>query len=97
MVGTLRYMRLVRKKSFSMFSNGDVPDPKTGKVEGIVLAISSSFSIGQAVRVRDANGWRDMVGKPLWRMNRIGEYCDEKRLLHTPCSSKVMMKRVLFH
>lgn len=52
-----------------MSSNGNAPDPKSGKVEGIVLAISSSFSIGQAVGVRDANGWRDMVGKTLWKID----------------------------
>jgi hypothetical protein len=52
-----------------MSSNGDSPDPKSRKVEGIILVIGSSFSIGQAVGVRDANGWRDMVGKTLWRID----------------------------
>ena len=52
-----------------MFLNEDAPDPKSGKVEGIILAISSSFSIGQAVGVRDANGWRDMVKKPLCQID----------------------------
>jgi hypothetical protein len=70
MVGTLRYMRLVCKKLFFLnVLNRDAPDPKSGKVEGIVLAIMSSFSIGQAVGVRDANGWRDMVEKTLWRID----------------------------
>ena len=69
MVGTLRYMRLICKNFSVMSSNGDVPNSKSGKVEGVVLAISSSFSIGQAVGVRDANWWRDVVGKPLWRIN----------------------------
>ena len=52
-----------------MSPNRDAPDPKSGKVEGIILAISSSFSIGQAVGVRDANGWRNMIRKTLWTID----------------------------
>jgi hypothetical protein len=46
-------------------SNGDAPDSKSSKIKGIVLAISSSFGIGQAVRIRDTNGRRDVVSKAL--------------------------------
>ena len=68
MVGTLKYTTLVCKIFFS-FLNEDAPDPKSGKVEGIILAISSSLSIGQAVGVRDANGWRNMVEKSLCQID----------------------------
>ena len=49
----------------------NAPDPKSGKIKGIILAISSSFSISQAVGVRDANGWRNMVGKALWEIDEL--------------------------
>ena len=72
MVGTLRYTWdwHVRIIFWVFLKNGDAPDPKSGKVEGIVLAISSSFSIGQAVGVRDTNGWWNMIGKSLWRIDK---------------------------
>jgi len=56
-----------------MTSKEDVPDSKAVKFEGITSAITSSFGVGYAVGVGDANRRRDMVSKPLWRINESDE------------------------
>jgi hypothetical protein len=52
-----------------MPSNQYAPDSKAGKIESVRLAVRSSFGVGYIVRAGDANGWRDVVGKTLWRVH----------------------------
>ena len=72
-----------------MISKGDVPDSKAVKVEGVVLAIKSSFGVGQPVRVRDANGRGDVVKEALWKKNDKSNESKIYEMLNIYCVHRV--------
>lgn len=48
-----------------MLGSKNTPDTEAVKVKGITLAITSSFSVREPIRIGDANGGRHMVSKAL--------------------------------